>query len=130
MRYVSNQVISFSIRVKGKNESRRVSFTSQSTGGSTFTTDIPVLIEALESSPMYNSLYYRAAECIGASIRNAKTVKTAAKKKIVEEVTDWQDAIEYLSKFNVDCGSLSSPDKILEEAANLGIEFPNLRTKG
>lgn len=129
MRYVSDQVISFSIKVKGKAESRRVSFTAQSTGGSSFTTDIPVLIEALESSTMFGSLYKRAPECSDTVIKKTKTAKTAAKKKIVEEVNDWQDAIDYLSKYDIEHSCLNCPAKILEEAAKLGIEFPKLEMK-
>lgn len=130
MRYVSDQVISFSIKVKGKSDSRRVSFTAQSTGGSSFTTDIPVLIEALESSTMFGSLYKRAPECSDAVIKKTKTAKTAPKKKIVEEVNDWQDAIDYLYKYDIEHSCLNCPAKILEEAAKLGIEFPKLVMKG
>lgn len=130
MRYVSDQVISFSIKVKGKAESRRVSFTAQSTGGSSFTTDIPVLIEALESSTMFGSLYKRAPECSEAVIKKTKTAKSAPKKKIVEGISDWQDAIEYLIKCGVEQNNLNSPTEILQEADKLGVEFPNLVMKG
>lgn len=130
MRYVSDQVISFSIKVKGKAESRRVSFIAQSTGGSSFTTDIPVLIEALESSTMFGSLYNRAPECAEVYIKKIRDSKPTLKKRVVEQVNDWQDAIDYLAKYDIEHSCLNCPAKILEEAAKLGIEFPKLVMKG
>lgn len=130
MRYVSDQVISFSIKVKGKAESRRVSFIAQSTGGSSFTTDIPVLIEALESSTMFGSLYRRAPECAEVYIKKLRVSKPTLKKRVVEQVNDWQDAIDYLAKYDIEQSCLNCPAKILEEAAKLGIEFPKLVMKG
>lgn len=131
MRYVSDKVISFSIRVKGKESSARVNFTANTNGGSTFSTDRPALIQALESSPMFGTRYRRAPECVNAVPTEGKATakKTEAPKRVksVPEVEGWQDALEYLTK---ECGSdarkLKSPDAILAEAEAKGVKFPHL----
>ena len=129
MRYISDQVISFSIKTKERTDSRRVSFTTCSTGGSSFTTDIVPLIEALEAGPMYGKVYQRAPESVGETIRKkTRSPKTTeVKKTVIASVGDWQDAIEYLvNEFGCDASLLSSPEKIVEEAGKRDVEFPNL----
>lgn len=131
MRYVSDKVISFSIRVEGKAESVRVNFTARATGGSTFTTQYPALIEAMEKSSMYNKVYRRAPECVCmcGGKKKKKEQKSSDKDRItlVTHVQDWQDAIEYLTDTcKCDSANLSSPDDILSEAARCGVKFPNL----
>lgn len=130
MRYIAESSISFSIRVKGRESSVRVSFSSLSTGGSTFSTDSEALMEAMEQSPMYGTFYQRAPECMNESIRSKKATKPAAtKKKITEvpEVEGWQEAAEYLSaQFGVSKGKLITPDEILREAEMRGVVFPKL----
>ena len=131
MRYVSNHVISFSIKTKDRQESRRVNFTSNSNGGSSFTTDNLPLIEAMEASPMFNNIYERAPESVGEIVgKKPRKKKEEPKKKAVESVGDWQDAIEYLvTEFGCDASILGNPEAILTEAAKQGVEFPNLVNK-
>ena len=64
MRYIAEKAISFSMMVKGRTDSVRVSFTSLSTGGSTYSTEEENIIEAMEKSPMYGKFYHRAPECV------------------------------------------------------------------
>ena len=131
MRYVSDKVISFSIRVKGQNDAR-VNFTACGDGGSTFSTDKPLLIEALEHSGMYGRVYRRAPEC---ECSGNKPCKKSPKKgdnekrvKLVTSIGGWQDAVEYLV---ANCGSdgskLTTPTAILAEAEAKGVRFPELQ---
>lgn len=130
MRYIAEKAISFSMMVKGRTDSVRVSFTSLSTGGSTYSTEEENIIEAMEKSPMYGKFYYRAPECVNDSIKSKKTARaTAFKKKPVEvdSVENWQEAVEYLVE---QCGSngdkLFAPEDILREAESKGVSFPRL----
>ena len=130
MRYISNQAISFSIRVNGRENSARVSFTSHTSGGSTFMTDNEALIEALEKSDMYNKVYRRAPECVNEEAKPKRAARKAAEKKLtqVAEVEGWQDAVEYMTdKCGSDASKLTSPEAILNEAQAKGLEFPNLK---
>lgn len=130
MRYIAEKAISFSMMVKGRADSVRVSFTSLSTGGSTYSTEEENIIEAMEKSPMYGKFYHRAPECVNDSIKSKKTTRAAAfKKKPVEvdSVENWQEAVEYLVE---QCGSngdkLFAPEDILREAESKGVSFPRL----
>lgn len=132
MRYISDKVISFSINVKGQKEGVRVTFTARSTGGSTFTTQYPALIEALEQSGMYGRMYRRAPECVCSCNRKRPEPKAEEKKRttLVTHVADWQDAVEYLTGHcGCDAAVLQSPESILKEAAKCGVKFPNLAMK-
>lgn len=124
MRYVSDNVISFSIRINGKDSSKRVSFIPCSTGGSNFFTTNEALIEALEKSSMFGNVYRRAPECVkNADSGKKKTVKEEVQKKTVP-VEGWQDAAEYLTEnFGVDSSKLNTPTKIAKVAEANGIEF-------
>lgn len=132
MRYVSDRVISFSIKVKGQEDSARVNFTACSNGGSTFSTQAPKLVEALEHSPMYGKVYRRAPECACDCSKPGR--KAAPKKcdtekrvKLVPGITGWQDAAEYLvNNCGSDAARLNSPDAILAEAAEKSVKFPDL----
>ena len=96
MRYISDNVISFSILVEGCSNSARVSFTPRTSGGSTFYTDSEALIKALESSEMFNNVYRRAPECVKEQVGVKKRVAKAQEKPkvvAVESVSGWQDAI-------------------------------------
>lgn len=131
MRYVSDNVISFSIRVAGRTDSARVNFLPVSSGGSTFATDVKALIEALEKSNMFGKVYRRAPECEEEVLQKkevkARKVKAAPKVVKVEEVKEWQDAVLYLvDNHGVRREKLVTPEQILKEAENAGIEFPNL----
>lgn len=131
MRYVSKNVISFSVKVKGREENLRVSFTACSHGGSTYTTDLPNVVEALESSKMFGSVYFRAPECKETVTAKKKSSAKKVESKVVavESVKTWQDAIEYLvDKCNSKVDSLSSPEGILKEAEAKKVSFPNLNT--
>lgn len=130
MRYVSSQSISFSIRLKGKENSVRVSFIPLSSGGSTYLTDNEALVEALEKSDMFNKVYRRAPECVDEEAKPKRATKKAAEKKLtqVSEVDGWQDAVEYLTeKCGSDASKLISPKAILNEAQAQGLVFPNLK---
>lgn len=128
MRYVSNKTISFSIRVKGAERSVRVNFETCANGGSSFSTNAPKLIEAMESSDMYGRVYKRAPECAAvAAKKRARALKTEPKAVAVTAVATWQDAVEYLTdKCGVAETLLTSPDAILKEAAKLNVKFPNI----
>lgn len=128
---MSDKVISFSIRVKGQNDAR-VNFTACSNGGSTFSTDKPLLIEALEKSPMYGRVYRRApefeCECRPGRKAPARKGDTEKRVKLVTGVTGWQDAAEYLVRYcGSDASKLNSPDAILSEANVKNIKFPDLK---
>lgn len=128
MRYVSNNVISFSIKVKGRADSVRVNFLPLSHGGSSYTTEVESVVEAMEKSPMYGKVYQRAPECADDCLRVKKPVKVFRKKPVsVDSVTGWQDAIDYLVE---NCGShagkLVTPEEILKEAEAKGVVFPRL----
>lgn len=126
MRYVSDKVISFSVRVDGRENSVRVNFTARSTGGSTFSTQAEDLIKALEKNEMYGKVYRRAPEC-ACGRKPRKAQPESRRVLIVAGVSDWQDAIDYLvDKCGSDAGVLVTPEKILAEAAARGVKFPEL----
>lgn len=128
MRYISESSISFSIRVKGREDSVRVSFTPLSMGGSTYCTNSEAVMEALEKSPMYGKYYNRAPECMNDSIRPKKAAKIP--KKTVNEVSSvngWQEAVEYLvENFGSNPGKIVTPEEILKEAEAKGVVFTQL----
>lgn len=131
MRYISDKVISFSIRVKGSTNNVRVSFLAVSTGGSSFVTNSVPLAEAMEKSKMYGSLYRRAPECVNENLKSKKqpSEKVASKKRYedVKGVSSWQDAVTYLDeRFGVEPNKLMTPESILQEAELKGIKFPDL----
>jgi len=130
MRYISDSVISFSIRLEGRDSSLRISFTPRTNGGSTYTTDSEVIINALEKSPMYGRSFRRAPECARIVLGEKKAAKVEPKKKLkeVKEVSGWQDAAEYLiDNFGCNPGKLVTPDEILKEAASRNLSFVNLK---
>lgn len=130
MRYISSNVISFSMLVKDRKDSLRVNFLPVSTGGSSYSTDSEALIEALEKSPMFGNIYHRAPECVNETVGAKKKTKTSVKNKKIEvaEVVSWQDAIEYLvNNHNADVGKMVTPDEILAEAELRNVEFPKLK---
>lgn len=130
MRYIAESSISFSIRVKGRNDSVRVSFLPLSTGGSTYSTDSEPIIEAMESSPMYGKFYQRSHECLNECVRTKRAIKKAAPQKkqtVIESVESWQEAVEYLvENFDMNAARLTTPDDILREAEGKGVVFPKL----
>ena len=131
MRYISPSVISFSLRLKGREDSVRVDFTPLTAGGSTYSTDEQRVIEALEKSPMFGKFYNRAPECVNEDVKPTKKTTrksaTAPKKTEVTEVNGWQDAVEYLVNYHgCDASKLTSPATITAEAEKLGVTFPNL----
>ena len=131
MRYISDSVISFSIKVPGHESSARVTFSPLSFGGSTFATDSEVLIKALESSEMYGSVYRRAPECVKEKTSAKKTaakVEETAPLQAIDSVDEWQDAVAYLvDNFGSKPAQLKSPELILKEAAKYNVWFPNLK---
>lgn len=130
MRYISDSVISFSIRLEGRDSSMRISFTSRTNGGSTYSTDSEAVINALEKSPMYGRSFRRAPECARIVLGEKRSAKAEPKKKLkeVKEVAGWQDAAEYLvDNFGCEPGKLVTPDEILKEAAIRNLYFPNLK---
>lgn len=130
MRYISDNVISFSIKVKGREDSVRVNFLPLSAGGSSYSTDAPSVVEAMEKSPMYGKVYRRAPECLNESVHAKKPARVQRKKlNVVGSVSTWQDAIEYLTdNYSVDRTKIATPDDVLKEADNLGLSFPNLNS--
>ena len=129
MRYISDNVISFSIIPEGSKKSVRVSFSSHSNGGSTFSTDSEALIKALEKSEMFGRVYRRASECIdvkaGAETRASESAATALKN--VPDVATWQEAAEYLKENEgVDASLIKTPASILKAAEDKGIKFEKL----
>lgn len=131
MRYISPSVISFSLRLKGREDSVRVDFTPLTAGGSTYSTDEQRVIEALEKSPMFGKFYKRAPECVNEDVKptkkSARKSAAAPKKTEVTEVNGWQDAVEYLvNHHGCDASKLTSPATITAEAEKLGVTFPNL----
>lgn len=133
MRYVSDKVISFSIMTRGSENSARVNFTACSDGGSTFSTDKPKLIEALEHSKMYGTVYRRAPECECQCAKPGrkgmpKKCDTEKRIKLVPGVCGWQDAAEYLvNNCGSDAGKLNSPEAIMAEAMEKCVKFPDLK---
>lgn len=129
MRYVSDKVISFSIRVDGREDSVRVKFIARSTGGSTFSTQAEDLIKALEKSEMYGKVYRRAPECTCGK-KAARQTASSRKVTIIPGIVSWQDAIEYLvERCGSDASVLVTPEKILAEAAKNGVKFPDIAMK-
>lgn len=130
MRYVSNKIVSFSIRVKGSENSVRINFQACSTGGSTYITDKQPVIEAMESSDMFGRVYRRAPECASGQVthkRRPRAARQEPKLKDVQEVGSWQEAAEYLSsQFGISESSVITPDSILNKAAENGVRFPNI----
>lgn len=111
-----------------------MNFTGCSNGGSTFSTNKPKLIEALEKSDMFGKIYRRAPECVNISLRPEKKVsqkktEDAVKVKLVPGISGWQDAAEYLvSNFGSNAEKLTTPDLILEEAARHNVKFPEINS--
>jgi hypothetical protein len=128
MRYISESSISFSIKIKGREDSVRVSFIPLSIGGSTYSTNSEAVMEALESSPMYGKFYNRAPECMFDSIHPKKTAKATKKSvKEVSSVNGWQEAVEYLvENFGSNPGKIVTPEEILKEAEAKGVVFTQL----
>ena len=129
MRYISESSISFSLKVKGREDSIRVSFIPLSSGGSTYSTSEVAVMEALEKSPMYGKVYYRAPECMNDSFSLKKTRTASPKKKVIEvdSVNGWQEAVEYLvENFGSNTGKMVTPDEILKEAEARGVVFTRL----
>ena len=129
MRYISDNVISFSIIPEGESKSVRVSFSSHSNGGSTVITESEALIKALEKSEMFGNAYRRASECVGVKVgAKTRTPKAAAPAlKNVPNVTTWQEAAEYLKETEgVDADLLKTPASILKAATEKGIKFEEL----
>lgn len=131
MRYISPSVISFSLRLKGREDSVRVDFTPLTAGGSTYSTDEQRVIEALEKSPMFGKFYNRAPECVNEDVKptkkSARKSAAAPKNTEVTEVNGWQDAVEYLvNHHGCDASKLTSPATITAEAEKVGVTFPNL----
>lgn len=128
MRYISENVISFSIKVKGREDSVRVNFLPLSAGGSSYSTDVPAVMEAMEKSPMYGKVYSRAPECANDTLETKKPVKTPKKKVMkVDSVDTWQEAIDYLMvNYGIQSGKLVTPDEILKEAEANGVLFTKL----
>lgn len=110
-----------------------MSFTARSSGGSTFSTQVPGLIEALEHNPMFGKVYRRAPECacgcngsekVAEAKRSRKGGDTAQRVKLVPGVTNWQEAAEYLvEKCGSASGAVQTPEGILREAAAKGVKF-------
>jgi hypothetical protein len=129
MRYISESSISFSLKVKGREDSIRVSFIPLSSGGSTYSTSEVAVMEALEKSPMYGKVYDRAPECMNDSFSLKKTRTASPKKKVVQvdSVSGWQEAVEYLvENFGSNTGKMVTPDEILKEAEARGVVFTRL----
>lgn len=129
MRYISDSVISFSIVPEGSSKSVRVSFSSHSNGGSTFSTESEPLIKAMEKSEMFGRIYRRASECVDVKVGvKARTPKAAAPVlKSVPNVTTWQEAAEYLKENEgVDADLIKTPASILKAATDKGIKFEEL----
>ena len=130
MRYISDSIISFSIKVQGREGNARVSFSPRTSGGSTFSTDSESLIKALESNEMFGRVYRRAPECLVEQSPRKKASKTSEKQQLtaIDGGEGWQDAIDHLvDNYGVKASSLTSPDVILKEAAKYNIWFPNLK---
>lgn len=143
MRYISDNNISFSLKVEGQD--KRFRFTPRMQGGSIYVTTEPAEINALESSNMFNRVYKRAPEYENEKGMNAKKEvnakkKTGGKKNTeksedkqseqvsVEEVSNWQEAREYLnSHYGSSLDDMNTPDAIIDEAEKQGVVFPNIK---
>lgn len=135
MRYISDSVISFSILINGRD--KRVRFSPIMDGGSSYITNDPDEIKALESLSTFQRGVFRRVpgseqEPLSDKSKKGKVGRPAknggAGMMPIEEVTTWQEAAEYLME---NCGSeaLAEPDAILEEAGKKGIVFPNIKVE-
>ena len=128
MRYISKLNISFSLDVNGND--KRFRFTSCMDGGSIYVTDEAAEIEALEKSDMYNRVYERHPSCVDEEIQSKSKKKPGRKStemKEVLEVTNWQEAKEYLvDNCEVEEDTVDNPEKIMEAAQKCKVTFPNL----
>jgi hypothetical protein len=123
MLYISDKVISFSLKVNGK--SKRFSFDSRMRGGSYLVVTSKDEIKALESSDMFNRIYRRGEESVEAPKRSRAKAK---EPKAITEVETWQDAQSYLAEnYSVDMNQLQTPSDILSAASANNIIFPNLQ---
>ena len=127
-KYISHSDIAFNARLESGGH-RHIRFDTLSTGGSTFSTDDPALIEALERLPFYGSLFRREAdpevavalppEPIGDLDADPTTIAGA------ENVTSFAEARAYLKEMGVQ-GKLMSKAEVAVAAREHGVEFPNL----
>ena len=128
MRYISELNISFSLDVNGND--KRFRFTPRMNGGSIYVTDDVSEIEALEKNSMYNRVYKRHESCVNevvTSSGNKKPGKESAKMDEVPEVTNWQEAREFLvTNCGVNEELLSNPTEITDAAKKNKVTFPNL----
>lgn len=128
MRYISELNISFSLEIKGND--KRFRFSPCMNGGSIYVTEDVAEIEALEKSTMYNRVYRRHESCVNevvGSNENKKNGKKTTKMKEVAEVTNWQDAKEYLvANCEVEEDAVGNPEEILEAAKKCKVTFPNI----
>lgn len=137
MRYIASSVISFSVSINGRD--KRVRFNPVMDGGSSYVTNIDAEIEALEALSSFKRGVFRRAlgseKEVVSKVENdgkkgkggrPKKAEGGSEKEVVDSVTTWQEAAEYLSE---KCGSeaLTEPDTILEEAGKKGVTFPNLK---
>ena len=132
-----------------KNRIVHIVFRSLKDGGSYYLTDDKDIIEALENDSCFNRNFYlfkehktvkiKAQEITASIIENNATAPTEQVDneyeeiasdnplEIVEEVTNVNEAREYLRKLGVDYRRLNTPNAILNQAAQANIQFPNLK---
>ena len=122
MKYISDSILAFSLKV-GKSV-RRIRFIPFNRGGSYYLTNDSAEITALEKSAGFNKMFRKSPDC--ATQAPAEDLKKDL--VMVGEVTNYQDAITYLSKkFASDKSQLKTPDAILKEAEKHKVSFPNLK---
>lgn len=132
-----------------KNRIVHIVFRALKDGGSYYLTDDKDIIEALENDSCFNRNFYlfkehkavkiKAQEITASIIENNATAPTEQVAneyeeiasdnplEIVEEVTNVNEAREYLRKLGVDYRRLNTPNAILNQAAQANIQFPNLK---
>lgn len=132
-----------------KNRIVHIVFRPLKDGGSYYLTDDKDIIEALENDSCFNRNFYlfkehktvkiKAQEITAAIIENNETAPTEQVAneyeeivsdnplEIVEEVTNVNEAREYLRNLGVDYRRLNTPNAILNQAAQANIQFPNLK---
>lgn len=130
--YKAGSDLAFSVRMNGG--LRRIVFVGQTMGTSVYSTRDEKEQKAIESHYWFNDKFWISEEVDEKKVAaEAKKKAAAAKKKAAEEkkthqVTDFEDARDYLAdEFGVSRSKMKTKDDILAIAQEKGVELEGLK---
>ena len=109
--------------VKSGAKKINIKFIEAQDGKGYFSTDRKKLQNLIESDKNFGKKIF-----LSKGLSTIKDLTTDNTVEYIEDVTNYEDAIEYLTKnYNVDSDELKSPKNVRDQAKRLGIYFPNIR---